>query len=166
MTTNFKDTAGTDWNCAITVGALRRVLAETQIDLTKLFEDEKAEAVRKLLASPLTIADVVFAVVHPIAEQRGITAEKFGELLAGQNMADAANALLEALEVFFSGQDANMGASFKTFLSGYRKGRSVVWSRALDEVSQLDPEKVAHEAFEKALDARRKSLTSGFGSGD
>ncbi len=166
MSTIFKDTAGTEWNCTITVGALRRVLAETQIDLTKLFEDEKAEAVRKLLASPLTIADVVFAVVRPTAEQRNITAEQFGELLAGQNMADAADSLLEALEVFFSGQDANMGASFQKFLDGYRRGRSTVWNRARQEVELLDPEKVANEAFEKALQKRRAALTSGFASGD
>lgn len=166
MSTIFKDTAGTEWNCTITVGALRRVLAETQIDLTKLFEDEKAEAVRKLLASPLTIADVVFAVVRPTAEQRNITAEQFGELLAGQNMADAADSLLEALEVFFSGQDVNMGASFQKFLDGYRRGRSTVWNRARQEVELLDPEKVANEAFEKALQKRRAALTSGFASGD
>ena len=132
----------------------------------KLFEDEKAEAVRKLLASPLTIADVVFAVVRPTAEQRNITAEQFGELLAGQNMADAADSLLEALEVFFSGQDANMGASFQKFLDGYRRGRSTVWNRARQEVELLDPEKVANEAFEKALQKRRAALTSGFASGD
>ncbi len=166
MSTKFQDTRGQEWNCEITVGALRRVLHDTQIDLTKLFEDEKAEAVRQLLVSPLVIADVIYAVIKPVATERQVTAEQFGELLAGKSLADASDALLEGLEVFFSGQDANMGASFMKFLDGYRMGRSLVWQRTLERVSLLDPEAEVDKAFEKELAKRRMLLTSGKPSGD
>jgi hypothetical protein len=166
MTTTFKDTADGEWDCSITVGALRRVLADTQIDLTKLFEDEKAEAVRQLLANPLAIANVVFAVVKPQAIARGITEEAFGELLAGKQLSGAADALLDGLEVFFSGQDANMGASFMQFINGFKRGRSKVWSRALEEVGRLDPEAEVDKHFERELAKRRLALlTSGSESG-
>lgn len=166
MSTTFQDSAGNAWDCQITVGALRRVLTDTGVDLTKLFEDEKAEAVRQLLVNPLAIADVVFAVVRLQAEAKSIDAAAFGELLSGKRLAEAADALMDGLEVFFSGQDANMGASFMKVIDGFKRGRSTVWNRALSQVSQIDPEAIAHQAFERELERRRLLLTSGSESGE
>lgn len=165
-TTTFQDSADNAWDCQITVGALRRVLADTGIDLTKLFEDEKAEAVRQLLVNPLAIADVVYAVVRLQAEQKSITPAAFGELLSGKRLADAAEALMNGLEVFFSGQDASMGASFMKVIDGFKKGRATVWSRALDQVKEIDPEAIAHRCFDKELAKRKLLLTSGSESGE
>lgn len=166
MATNFKDTKGNEWNASITVGALRRVLAQTSIDLTRLFDDEKAEAVQKLLANPITIADVVFAVVEPQATAKGIDAEAFGELLEGEALAQATDALLDSLVVFFSARQTEMGRAFGKVIENYRTAAQTVWSRAAEMVSSMEPTEAANRAFEAELQRRGGRLTFGQSSGD
>lgn len=161
MATTFKDKAGQEWNAGITVGALRRVLAATGIDLTRLFDDEKAEPVQKLLANPLAIADVVFAVIEPQAKAKGIDADAFGELLEGDALAQATDALLDALAVFFSARQAEMGQAFAKVVANYRQAASTVWGRAVDMVNAIDPTAAALEAFDRELNKRGGRVTSG-----
>lgn len=166
MGTGFKDTKGNDWNASITVGALRRVLAQTSIDLTRLLDDEKAEAVQKLLANPITIADVVYAVIEPQAVAKSIDAAAFGELLEGEALAQATDALLDSLVVFFSARQAEMGRAFGKVLQNYRTASQTVWSRAAEMVSSMDATEAANQAFEAELRKRGGLLTSGQSSGD
>lgn len=163
----FKDKTGAEWDCAITTGAIKRVIKLCQIDLTKLFEDEEATAVRQLLADPLVIADVIYAVVKPQADARDITDEQFGELLPGMLMAEANSALMDALQVFFSALNSDMGDIWRDTLDKYRRGKSVVWSRTLQSLRDqtFNPEDEANKAFERELAKRRGLLTSGKKSG-
>ena len=167
MAETFKDRHGAEWDCAITTGALKRVLKLCQIDLTKLFEDEEATAVRQLLADPLVIVDVIYAVVKPQADAKRITDEQFGELLCGQFMADANAALLDSLHVFFSALNSDMGVMWADTVDKFRRGKLQVWSRTLTHMQEtpFDPEQEANKAFEKELAKRRGLLTSGKGSG-
>lgn len=165
---SFKDKAGTDWSVELTVGALKRVLAQTGIDLTKLYEgdpdkpgEDVAAEVRRLLLNPIAIADVVFAVVEPVATAKGITADAFGELLAGKSLADATDALLSELEVFFSEQVQDKGRAFGAMVAKFAEARGIVWSRAAKMVEDLDPTQAAMKAFDEALEKRRGRLTSG-----
>lgn len=161
MATTFNDTKGNNWNASITVGALRRVLAQTEIDLTRLFDDEKAEPVQKLLANPIVIADVVFAVVEPQATAKGIDAAAFGELLEGQALAEATDALLDALAVFFSARQAEMGQAFAKVVANYRKAAATVWGRAVNMVEAVDPTAAAMEAFDRELAKHGGRVNSG-----
>lgn len=161
MATTFTDKAGNVWDCGITVGALRRVLAQTGIDLTRLFDDDNAEPVQKLLAQPMTIADVVFAVIELQAKSKNIDAPAFGELLEGDSLADATEALLEALSVFFSARQSEMGKAFAKVVANYRKASATVWARASEMVDAVDPTAAAMEAFDRALEKRGGRVTSG-----
>lgn len=140
---------------------MRRVLSQTGIDLTRLFDDEKAEPVQKLLASPLVIADVLFAVVEPQASAKSIDAAAFGELLEGESLADATDALLDALAVFFSARQSEMGQAFAKVVANYRKASATVWGRAASMVDAVDPTAAAMEAFDRALEKRGGRVTSG-----
>lgn len=151
MGTKFSDVKGQEWNAAINVGALRRVLAQTSIDLTKLFDEKQAEPVRKLIANPLVMADVLFAIVEPQATARGITADAFGELLEGEALVAATDAVLAALVVFFSAQNADMGKAFAALVGKYRTATNVVWERAAGMMAAINPTAAATEAFDKAL---------------
>lgn len=165
----FNDKSGGEWAVGITVGALRRVLNATGIDLMKLFEpdepnergDDPSAELRKLLLRPVVIADVVFAVVEPEAKQRGVDAEAFGELLEGKALADATDALMSALEVFFSAQNQEMGATFGDMVRKFGEARSAVWARAHGMVDGIDPTEVAGKAFDEALDRAKGRATSG-----
>lgn len=168
MSTSFKDKAGNEWSVGITVGALRRVLAQTGVDLTKLFEgDPEAEGgdvaaeVRRLLLNPITIADVLFAIVEPVAKERAISAEAFGELLEGESLADATDALMSALEVFFSAQVRDKGSTFGAMVRKFNEARGVVWQRAREMVEATDPTTTALNAFDKALEAQKGRVNSG-----
>ncbi len=166
---SFRDKAAGEWEVGITVGALRRVLNATGIDLMKLFEpdgpnergDDPSAELRKLLLRPVVIADVIFAAVEPEAKRRGVDVEAFGELLEGNALAEATDALMTALEVFFSAQNQEMGATFGDMVRKFGEARSAVWVRAHDMISTMNPNEVATKAFDEALARATGPGTSG-----
>ncbi len=94
----FVDTAGRTWTLAINVDAIKRVKGLTQVNLLEALEGTLIE---KLSADPLLLCDVLFALVKPEADSKGISDSDFGKALAGDAIELATTALLEELVDFF-----------------------------------------------------------------
>lgn len=101
----FTDTQGRTWTIAVTVDTIRRVRALTGTDLMAVLGGELIE---RLSADPVLLADVLYAVVKPEADARGVDDADFGRALAGDSVAAATTALLEGLVAFFPSPRARL----------------------------------------------------------
>ncbi len=101
----FTDTQGRAWSVAITVDTIRRVRALTGTDLMGVLGGDLIE---RLSGDPVLLADVLYAVVKPEAEARGVDDADFGRALAGDAVAAATTALLEGLVGFFPSPRARL----------------------------------------------------------
>ncbi len=99
--TSFTDANGTLWSVAISIAAVKRVRELTEVDLGKFFgRGPEAERTREQLSDLVTVANVLFAIVKPQADAKGITDEQFGEALVGDVIGQASEALIEGLLSF------------------------------------------------------------------
>ena len=94
----FKDNAGRVWTIAINVATLKRVKGLIKVDLLEVLEGKLIE---RLMADPVLLVDVVYAVCKPEADAAGVTDEQFGQAMAGDAIELATTALLEELIDFF-----------------------------------------------------------------
>lgn len=92
---SFVDLKGRTWDVAITVEAMKRVKRLTGVDLC----DHRAALGRLTNDLPL-LCDVLFAVLKPQADSLGVSDEQFGEGLAGDVIAAATDAFLDAWVAF------------------------------------------------------------------
>lgn len=98
----FTDLLGTVWEISITVGSARRVKAA--IPEADLLAFASGCQFGRIATDPEFLADVLYEIVKPQAETRGITAEAFGERLAGESLGSASEALMRAIADFFQAQ--------------------------------------------------------------
>ncbi|TWU39321.1 hypothetical protein [Novipirellula artificiosorum] len=94
----FADRRGRVWIVDIDNTTLRRVKSLTGI---RLLDAVDGDLVVQLSSDPLLLGDVLYATCKPQADQQEISDEAFGEGLAGDVIADATHALLEALLAYF-----------------------------------------------------------------
>ena len=132
----FKDKSGRSWDCSLSHTAMQRIKKMLDIELMDLLEGGAvAEGVRKVLLSPITACDVVYVAVKPQADAAGLTDEQFGELLAGQVLADAIADLYKEIEVFF---EATQGPEAAKALRAMRTKRdqiaASVWTQAREQI--------------------------------
>lgn len=101
---SFKDRAGRSWLVELDVSTVRRVRQKTEdgIDLLAVFDND-GELLNRLYSDPILLAEVLWAICQPQIDDKQITDEEFGRGLAGEAIADATTALLEALADFFPG---------------------------------------------------------------
>ena len=98
MARTFNDTKGRSWDLTLTVSGAKRVKALTDTDLLDAIDGKLLES---LVGSPMLLVDVIYAIVKPQADKAGVTAEQFGEALAGNAIDEATSAFLEGLTDFF-----------------------------------------------------------------
>ena len=96
----FTDNAGRTWTVAINVDALKRVRSLCDVDLMQIVGDG-GKLLDRLMADPVLLCDVVFAVCKEEAESKGISDADFGKAMAGDPIEHATQALLEELVGFF-----------------------------------------------------------------
>jgi hypothetical protein len=100
----FKDSQGQDWTLSVSVGAIKRVRALTElagdkIDLLRP-EDGDPSLVERLI-DPLFVCDLVYCLVKPQADGLGIDDQAFGERMVGPAIGAAMTALYDELIDFF-----------------------------------------------------------------
>ncbi len=93
----FRDNTGREWTVAVDISAARRVRDLLGLDLVGKGAPEVFE---RLVADPIVLCDVLFAVCKPEADRLGVTDEDFGRAMAGDAVEHAARALLEELADF------------------------------------------------------------------
>jgi len=99
----FRDCANREWAVALNVAAVKRVRDLCNVDLMAVVSDE-GKTLGALIDDPVLLADVIFAICRPQAQEKNITDEDFGTTLAGDPIDHATQALLEELADFFPGK--------------------------------------------------------------
>lgn len=97
MPTHFTDHTGRRWTVDVTVAAVKRVRAATKLDLLDLAGGKVLE---RLWSDPVLLGDVLFACCQQQAREHGVDEATFGELLAGDTIARATDALIDSLVSF------------------------------------------------------------------
>lgn len=104
----FTDNDGREWVVSVNVAAVKRVRALTGVDLLGLLDP--SSCVAEKLADPVTLCDVLFAVVSPDADKRGVASECFGAAMGGDAIDSATAALMaEVVDFFPSAQRRELG---------------------------------------------------------
>lgn len=94
----FTDNTGRVWTVALNVGTVKRVRALCEVDLMQAVEGKLVE---RLIADPVLLCDVLYAVCKEEAEKQNVLDEDFGRGLGGDAIDSATSALLEELVDFF-----------------------------------------------------------------
>jgi hypothetical protein len=99
----FKDTAGRTWTIALNVWAIKRTRDLAQVDLLDLTgkpDDGPASLLQRLIADPILLVNVLWAVCSEDAAKTQTTEEDFGRAMAGDAIDNATKALLEEIADF------------------------------------------------------------------
>lgn len=150
MQSCFTDGAGLAWRIEITIPALRRVRALTGVDLMEILNGE--DLLQRMERNPVLLADVLYALCKPEADERKVTDEQFG-LALGPAIEDAVKALIDAVVSFCPNprRRAALGVV-------HRKAQA-----AVERATDLLETKVNSEEFDRELDAALGLRTSSGG---
>lgn len=156
MATTFKDNQGRTWTLAVNATSIKRVKADLGIYLPDVL---KGELVKQLIADPILLVDTVYSLCRPDAQAAGITAEQFGEAMAGDAIEHATQALLDECVNFSQNprDRAALGRIVSALWKTMEKARDLVETR----LDAIQIEKVMEEAMTRAWNER---LTASSGS--
>lgn len=143
----FTDALGRSWSVEITVATLKRIRAVAGVDL---LEAAGGTLLDRLVADPVLLGDVLYAVVKPQADDRKITDEDFGSSLAGDAIDSATTALLEEFVAFFPSPRRRVLAQALAKMAGWR-----ATALAAAEARLNDP------GLEAAMQAALRGTSSG-----
>ncbi len=128
----FKDAEKRQWSLKITVGALKRVKDETEIDMGFVVNGE-LDKLKDVLSCPFSIAAVLYTLCSDQIEERELTPEEFSELLYGDTFEKAVEALIESILDFFPRQKAQV---LRDALAKEKARQDKELEKALEELSK------------------------------
>jgi len=132
MGTIFKDKNGKQWDCNVTVGAVKRVKNLCGFNLIPL----TGEKIKTFYDDIPLFVDVVYSVIKPQADKCDITDEQFGEALDGDAIYLATSALLEGVVNFTP--NPKQRAMMEKLLKSVRDGMEYSLNAAEKEMEKLD----------------------------
>jgi hypothetical protein len=94
----FSDRTGRTWTLEATYGSYARVRSHTGVSLFDIATEERKSL--QQLADPFTLGQVIWSLVEPQAESRGLTPEQFFAEFDGTTLEGAYAALMDEM-VFF-----------------------------------------------------------------
>lgn len=144
----FKDRLDREWIVEINVSAVRRVERITGINLLKILDkaNDGSTLLGRIGSDPLTLIDVLFALVKPDADKAGVDQDSFDRAFSGDVLLDSRNALLEELTLFFPDQRVrNLIASL---VRQNEKVADMVATGSMDALESLDIEATANDVLE------------------
>lgn len=94
----FKDRTGRSWTMEATYASYARVRSQTGVSLFDIATEQRKSL--EQLADPFVLGQVIWAMVEPQAETRGVTPEQFFSEFDGETITRAYDALLDEM-VFF-----------------------------------------------------------------
>lgn len=100
----FKDKADDKWQIDLPFGTVKRVKAESEgkYDLLEPWKKDGGDGLQTLLWADLAeFFELLWYIVEPQAKERGINAEKFGDLMAGECVIAARDVFFEEWTDFF-----------------------------------------------------------------
>ncbi len=95
------DSAGRTWELAITIDAIKRVKAALpDVDLLAL-DDGQPPLVARLSVDVVLLCDVIFALIKPQTDAKGVANQQLGQAMGGAEVAAAMKAFWSELHDFF-----------------------------------------------------------------
>ena len=103
----FTDNQGRVWAVEINVNTLRRLrsMLDVQLERAGDSKEDSERIIGQIFTDPIFLCDVLFVVCMDAAERGGVTDEYFGRAMAGDAIANARKALIEALVNFSHSAD-------------------------------------------------------------
>lgn len=95
---SFKDKAGREWHLDANYTNYARVKSATGVKLYDIGTEDRQSLVQ--LADDFTLGAVMWSMIEPQAEARGLTPEQFGEAIDGTVLREAHSALIDEM-IFF-----------------------------------------------------------------
>lgn len=156
----WTDSENRSWSCAITVATVKRVQQLAEVNLLEAFDG----LLLKLAEDPVSLANVLYAVCKVQADERGVTDLQFGELLGGETIEGATNALVQGIIDFFPNQRRQI---LKQIWAKTQRARQAVTDLAvekvespkLDELQTLELQAAAAE-FDRRIEKLRQQAQS------
>ena len=136
----FADNLGRTWYVDVNVTTIRRVRAVLDVDLYQLVDDGM-QALGKLVADPVRLADVLYVLCKDDADSKNISYEDFGRALAGDAISSAAEAFVEELIDFFP--DERSRAALRRVIAAGREVRTKLLDHAETMLETLNPDECA-----------------------
>ena len=139
----FTDSASRVWTISLTIDAAKRVKSLMSINL---LEPEAGEPplLTRLGTDEILLCDVLYCLIKPEADARGISDEEFGRALGGDAIFAAHNAFYEEMIDFFQRRGRTDRA--KAVQTQQRMIQLAV-ARITSNLSLIDPEKKTDEIF-------------------
>ena len=94
----WTDGEGRTWSTAINVNSVKRAQQLVNVNLLQVFD---GDLLNRLADDPVLLVNTLYAVCKPQADERGVTEEQFGEILVGDTIEQAAEALVRGIIDFF-----------------------------------------------------------------
>jgi hypothetical protein len=126
----FTDVQGRSWNVEVTVASIKRVRHLAHVDL---LETVGSTLLDRLVADPVLLGDVLYALVKPQADERHLSDEDFGRALAGDVVEAATTALLESFVAFFPSPRRRVLQKAVAKLAGWRAAALTAAEAKLDD---------------------------------
>ncbi len=95
---SFTDADARVWPVQINVATIKRTQKLAGVDL---MESVTGHLLERIAQEPVLLCDVLYCVCKEVADERKVTDEDFGRLLAGDVIDEATKAFMEALVAFF-----------------------------------------------------------------
>lgn len=156
--TAITDNNGQTWTLSMNVNTLRRVKALCGVNLTEIVTLEPGKQpdttlLEQLASDPILLVDVLYAVVKPEADAKGITDEAFGAAMVGDAIDQAVNALLDEVINFFPSPKRKVLS--RLIQAGRRFAK-----KQEEALNQLLENPALDQAIEQALTGSSDSVTN------
>jgi hypothetical protein len=163
----FRDRQGGEWLIDLSIGCVDRVKSESngRFDLWSIFsESEQAGPLHKAIEDFPSFWELLWILVRPQAESRGIDPEQFGEAMAADCLIDARTAFDREWAVFLRGLQKLDQALVLEKMAAYREKMVEMIKTRLDDLNASDldgrVEGKIRETLDNSLTNLQESLDS------
>jgi len=151
----FRDARDREWTVEVTVATVERVLAEADVDMLDTGDEN---VFLQMTTQPVRIVHVLYAVLKPQMEAKGLSCEEFADGMKGDAIARASEALTEEWLDFFP--DPAERRALRTAMAKTKAFHEKVRAAALKEIESPELETLLETSMEEALTTYRRKLTA------
>ena len=126
----FKDAEKRSWSLKVTVGSLKKVKEDTDIDLGFIVSG-KLQKLQDILEDPFSLAAVLYSLCEDQAEEREISPDDFAGMLFGETFEKAVEALIDSIVDFYPRQKSQV---LRDALAKERAKQEQDMEKALEEL--------------------------------
>ena len=151
---SFTDSKGRLWNIEIDLGCRNRAKSLIGFDMF----DDNTGAFFTLSQNPVQMADLIYCICKPQADQLGITDVEFGEGLGGDAISDAYQAFETALIDFFRKAAPMRGRLLEDSLRKMQEMKPQLEEMATEKINSPAAQQMLQRQIDRAGEEMEKQL--------